>query len=204
MKRTKSINLGRMRKTTDRLSLKPISLAIASITLAACSDTRQASVFRDANECSFQNPGLEEECQIAYEEALKDASDTAPKYQSRRECEAEFGNNACTNYNASSGSMFMPAMAGFMFARALDRNRYNHSPVFTSYNSRSPFYGDWVTADGYRYGSNRHSTITVGNKAFKPKPKVTRTMSRGGFGSTVSAKSSWGGKKSSFKGGWGG
>ena len=194
-----------MRKTSRRFNLKPISLAIASITLAACSDTRQATVFKDLDHCSIQNPGLEQECQAAYEQALEKAADTAPKYQNRRDCENEFGNNTCTNYRASSsGSIFMPMMAGFMFSRALDRNRYDNAPVFTSSNYRSPFYGDWVSSDGYRYGSNRKSSVTVGNKAFNPKPKVTRTMSRGGFGSTVAAKSSWSGKSSRSKGSWGG
>jgi len=38
----------------------------------------------------------------------------------------------------------------------------------------------------------------VSKKAFEPKPAVKRTISRGGFGSKVAAKSNWG--KSS---GWG-
>ena len=90
MKRTKSINLDRMRKASRRFSLKPISLAIASITLAACSDTREASVFKDVNDCANQNPTLEQECRAAYEEALAKAEKTAPKYTSKRDCEIEF------------------------------------------------------------------------------------------------------------------
>ncbi|MGL6117921.1 DUF1190 domain-containing protein, partial [Plesiomonas sp.] len=35
------------------------------------------------------------------------------------------------------------------------------------------------------------------NNALKSKPATTRTISRGGFGSTVEAKSNWGSKESS-------
>lgn len=207
MKRTKSINLERMRKVSRQFHLAPLSVAFAGMTLAGCSDTRKAVVFTDVEQCTAENPDLEQECRAAYEEALAKAEKTAPKYRSMRDCESDFGSHTCINTQSSqSSNIFMPAMAGFMFARAIDNNRYanryENNPVFTSNAYRSPLYGHWVSSDGYRYGSNRTRKVTVDSGAFKPKPKVTRTMSRGGFGSTVAAKSSWGG--SSSRGGWGG
>ncbi|UZE97347.1 DUF1190 family protein [Alkalimarinus alittae] len=203
MKRTKSINLDRMRKVSRQLHLAPLGVAFASMTLAGCSDSRKAVVYTNVDQCTAENPELEQECRAAYEDALAKAEKTAPKYRSMRDCESDFGSHTCVNNQTSqSSSIFMPAMAGFMFARALDHNRYDNNPVFTSNAYRSPLYGHWVSSDGYRYGSNRSRKVEVGSDAFKPKPKVTRTMSRGGFGSTVAAKSSWGGSKS--RGGWGG
>ena len=49
---------------------------------------------------------------------------------------------------------------------------------------------------------NRRRSMRVSEKSLKPKPTVSKTMSRGGFGSSVRAKSSWG--SSTKKGGWGG
>ncbi|ABC33236.1 predicted integral membrane protein [Hahella chejuensis KCTC 2396] len=209
MKRTKEINLDRMKKNGQSFLLRPITVAVAGVTLTACSDTREAQVYKDMSECINENPSYASECEAAYQQALKRATETAPKYMSMRDCEAEFGANACTSYQGSSGqSWFMPAMAGFMFAKILDSNRrYDYQPVFTSYYRGSPFYGSWVTSDGYRYGSTYNRKVTVDNKAFQPKPAVTRTISRGGFGSTVNAKSSWSSSSkssSSSRSSWGG
>ncbi|AJQ92073.1 DUF1190 domain-containing protein [Gynuella sunshinyii] len=206
MKRTRAINLDRMRKSRSSHAVKPLALAIATTTLVACSSKEEAIVYRDVNQCIEQNPSNEAACQAAYQEALQKAQDSGPKYNTRSDCEVDFGANNCTPYNASGHSWFMPAMAGFMLANLLDRNNYRSAPLYTSYSYGSPAYGRWTTVDGNVYGSSRsYGSVRVDNDAFKSKPKVTRTISRGGFGSTVSAKSSWGGSsKSSSRSSWGG
>ncbi|MCG8614236.1 MAG: DUF1190 domain-containing protein [Pseudomonadales bacterium] len=213
MKRTRFINLERMRKAPERnvfrakpgFRAKPLCLALAGVTLASCSDTEEVVVYRNLHDCKLQNPELQEQCETAYQEALSKAASSAPKYLSRSDCEDEFGANTCVSYRSESNiDWFMPAMAGFLFAKALDRpNYYRTQPMFTSYSYHSPMRGHWTTSDGYRYGSVKDRRVTVDPKAFKPKPKVSKTISRGGFGSKVAAKSSWGGS-SSKSGGWGG
>ena len=88
-----------------------------------------------------------------------------------------------------------------MLGQMLDGRRYS-SPVYTGYGN---LYGGYYGADGKRYGdysrNSRVSNVKVDPDAFKSKPRVTRTISRGGFGSKAAAKSSWGGSRS---GGWGG
>lgn len=205
MKRTRQINLQRMRKSPRRFLLKPLTAAIAGVILSSCSDSpREAKVYANEEECINNQPELVDECKAAYQDALDKAAQTAPKYNRRYDCEAEFGRNACVPHQSSTGSSwFMPAMAGYMFARALDRpNYYYREPMFTSYSSGSRYRDRWITADGRNYGSRFRSTVRADNSTFKPKPKVTRTISRGGFGSKVAAKSSWGGSRS--RGGWGG
>jgi uncharacterized protein YgiB involved in biofilm formation len=207
MKRTKNINLARMKKNSRRCLIGTISVAVVGLTFSGCSDTREADIFKDKAECINQNPSYAADCEAAYQQALATATETAPKYESLEECQAEFGPKVCTNYQSSSGnSWFMPAMAGFMFARVMDSGRrYNYQPVFTSNRGSSPFYGSWLTSDGYSYGSTHSRRVTVDDKAFQPKPAVTRTISRGGFGSTVAAKSSWSSSsRSGSRGGWGG
>jgi uncharacterized protein YgiB involved in biofilm formation len=203
MKRSQSINIERMRKSRKRFSLKPLALAIAATTMVACDSVREAKIYRDAEHCIQENPDLSDECETAYQKAKAEASRSGPKYQSESICESEFGRDNCVPYRSADGhSWFMPAVAGFLLAKALERNNYEASPLYTSYSRYSPGYGQWTTVDGSRYGQRRYGSINVSGDTFKPKPAVTKTISRGGFGSTVSAKSSWGG--SSFRGGWGG
>jgi uncharacterized protein YgiB involved in biofilm formation len=203
MKRSQSINVDRMRKFRKRFSVKPLTLAIAATTLVACDSVRDAKIYRDAAHCIEENPDLSEKCEAAYQKAKAEASRSSPKYRTESICESEFGLDNCIPYRSSDGhNWFMPAVAGFLLAKALDRNDYESSPLFTSYSRYSSGYGQWTTIDGSRYGQRRYGSIKVAGDTFKPKPAVTNTISRGGFGSTVSAKSSWGG--SSFRGGWGG
>lgn len=202
MKRSKSINLDRMRKT-KLTPLKPLSVVVAASAMVACDSPQQAQIYSDVEHCARENPTLREACEVAYQEAMVKAADSGPKYQTEDSCIAEFGVNNCVPYRATTGqNWFMPAMAGFMFARAIDRNGYHSAPLFTSFSRYSPVYNKWSTVDGNLYGRRRYGAVSVGSDVFKPKPVVTRTISRGGFGSTVSAKSRWSG--SSSRSGWGG
>ncbi len=166
LKRTKHIDLGRMRKG---FSVKPLALGVASVILSGCG-------------------GEKEDATI---------------YTSLEDCKHEFGPNQCQYVNNSSGSFFMPFMAGYMVSSLLSPNRYYSQPLYTSYSYNSPFRSRWITADGYVFdGDIRKRKYRVNKDVYKPKPTVNRTMKRGGFGSSVRAKSSWG--SSSRKGGWGG
>ncbi len=217
MKRTKSINLDRMRKVADRFRVKPIALGISAATLVlSCSSGRgvnEGEIFADLAACKAQYPQLAQECENAYQQALRVAEESGPKYASRSDCEIDFGARQCMNYRHGGNDWFMPAMAGFLFAQLLDSDRhYRAVPLYTSYSSHSPYYYRWSTVDGYSYGNYRYGRVKVHRDTFKPKPKVTKTIKRGGFGSRVAAKSKWGGsggskwgsKGSGSRSGWGG
>ncbi|WP_299073943.1 DUF1190 family protein [uncultured Paraglaciecola sp.] len=196
-KRSQSINLSAMRKS---FSVKPLALGIAAIFLSACGDQQEAQVFVNVSDCTNANPEYAAQCKAAYEDALKEAERTGPKYNTQRDCESEFGPNQCTR--SQSGSFFMPFMAGYMLSNIMSPRGYYSQPMFTSYSRHSSYRNRWIGADGYDFGDNRRRTLRVNEKSFKPKPTVTKTISRGGFGSSVRAKSSWG--SSSKRGGWGG
>ncbi len=198
-KRSKSINLTSMRKS---FSVKPLALGVAAIFLSACADKQEAAVFTSVNDCTNANPEFAEQCKTAYDDALKEAERTGPKYNSQRDCESEFGSNQCTTVRGQSGSFFMPFMAGYMLSNLMSPRGYSSQPMFTSYSRNSSYRNRWIGADGYDFGDNRRRTMRVSEKSLKPKPTVNKTMSRGGFGSSVRAKSNWG--SSSRKGGWGG
>jgi uncharacterized protein YgiB involved in biofilm formation len=204
MKRTKSINLDRMRKSAVRLKLKPLVIGIAAFSLAGCGDSRKADIYSSVEHCNNDNPNSGAMCEKAYETALAKSAKEGPKYLTKYDCTADFGRQNCVPYQSSNGaSLFMPAVAAFALAQAVkgDKKEHQSSPLYTSSYYGSSFYNRWSTVDG-RTLKKQYGTHTVNGDTFKTKPTVTKTMSRGGFGSTVAAKSSWGGSGS--KGGWGG
>lgn len=199
-KRSEHINLGQMRK---HFYAKPLAVGVASVFLAACGEEKQdATVYLNPADCAKDHPDFVEQCQAAYEQALEEAKRTGPKYDNERTCESEFGNNQCHQVQSNTGSFFMPFMAGYMVSNLLSPNRYGYQPMFTSYNPYSPYRYRWIGAGGYDYGDVKKRNYRVRPDAFKPKPTVTKTMRRGGFGSTVRAKSSWGSSRTSKS--WGG
>ena len=100
--------------------------------LAGCEKSDETvSLYQNADDCSAANPGKSAECTTAYNNALKEAERTAPKYATREDCVAEFGEGQCQQAPAqagmapenqaqaqqSSGSFWMPLMAGYMMGR---------------------------------------------------------------------------------------
>lgn len=200
-KRTKTINLHQMRKA---FRLKPLSIGIASILLSACGrETEESMIYSSVDECKNANPDALAQCETAYQQALEEHKRTGPKYNSEYDCEYEFGPNQCRNVSTNQGSFFMPFMAGYMVSQLLQPRPYYSQPIYTSFSRHSPYRSRWMTADGYVFdGDIRKRKYYTSKSMYEPKPTVNRTIKRGGFGSSVRAKSSWGSSRSS--GGWGG
>ena len=203
MKRTKQINHASFRKSWGARHLTPVALAVtAVIMLAGCEQTDESvSMYQNADDCSSANPGKSEQCTVAFNKAKEEAVKTAPKYASREDCVAEFGEGQCqqtpaqagvtTNAeNQSSGSFWMPLMAGYMMGRMMSGGMGQQQPLFSSKNPASPANGKFVDAAGKSYGpavSGR--TMTVPKTAMAPKPATTSTVTRGGFGESVAKQS---------------
>lgn len=197
MKRSRQVITSRMRKSWCVATPAVTVAAIAFLT--GCSDAKEMNIYSTVDDCIGDNPEYSTQCRAAYQDALATADSTAPKYNTRAECGSEFGNETCVQ--SAQNNWFMPAMAGFMFGQMLNNRPYNQ-PVFSSTNPRSRYYGGWTSSDGYSYGKkSARSKVSVPSAHLKEKPAVTRTISRGGFGSKAAAKSSW--SRSSSKS-WGG
>lgn len=206
MKRSSFLDLNSMRKRTRSFMLAPISLAVM---VGCSSDSAETVKFVESiDDCTANTTLSEGECEAAYEQAVLDAQATAPRYRMESDCMSEFGQ--CEQ----RGGFFVPLMAGYIVAEIIDevgdayerKHRYKHSYPTYLYQGRGQFRNKFMTADGAVIGSPGKNSYRVNRDVLKPKPKVTRTISRGGFGSTASAKSSWGSSKSkgySSKG-WGG
>ncbi|WGV99912.1 DUF1190 domain-containing protein [Vibrio sp. YMD68] len=202
MKRSQRVILPSMKKDWSKINIAPFTVAVGVVVIAGCSDSdpsNDAYIYSGIDDCSESNPGYAEQCRAAYEEALDEAARTAPRYMSEDDCRAEFREEGC--FQPRNTSWFVPAMGGFLFSRALSGSRgYYSEPIYR-------YGGSWYSTDGRSYGSyrNGYKKIKIKTSEMKKKPAVTRTMSRGGFGSTVSAKSSWSKSKSSAgKSSWGG
>lgn len=207
MKRTKHIDLTILRKNTPvRFFSAPLALAVATV-IAGCQPQKEYQLVQSTSSCVENTELTLEQCEAAYQNALKEAERTAPKYASRYNCETEFD-----NCQQSSSGVWLPLMAGFMVARALDNvgdnasaRRYGraqyYNPVFHYSGNRRGLKDKLMLADGRVIGIPGKRNYKLNPTVTKPRPTVTRTVSRGGFGSTASAKSNWGGSRS---GGWGG
>ena len=97
MKRTKNIKHASFRKSWSARHLTPVALAVTAVfMLAGCEQSDETvSLYQNADDCSAANPSKSAECTTAYNNALKEAERTAPKYASREDCVAEFGEGQC-------------------------------------------------------------------------------------------------------------
>jgi uncharacterized protein YgiB involved in biofilm formation len=199
MKRTKSINHAMFRKSWGARHLTPVALAVTAVfMLAGCEQSDETvSMYQNAEDCSSANPGKSAECTTTYNNALKEAERTAPKYASREDCVAEFGEGQCqqapvapenqAQAQQSGGSFWMPLMAGYMMGRMMGGGAgYAQQPLFSSRNPASPAYGQYTDAGGKSYGAAQPGrSATVPKTAMAPKPATTTTVTRGGFGDSV-------------------
>ncbi|BCQ33294.1 MULTISPECIES: DUF1190 family protein [Erwiniaceae] len=200
MKRTKQINHASFRKSWSARHLTPVALAVSAVfMLAACEQADETvSMYQNADDCSAANPGKSAQCTTAFNSAKEEAVKTAPKYATREDCVAEFGEGQCqqapaqagvgtTNAESqSSGSFWMPLMAGYMMGRMMGGGMGQQQPLFSSKNPASPANGKFVDASGKSFGAATSGrTMTVPKTALAPKPATTSTVTRGGFGESV-------------------
>lgn len=216
MKRTRSIDLSRYRKTgssrlersgaTALVSTALLSGVLSStLGLSGCSnnDTTVADIYLDAEHCIENNPEQEDACRASYTDAVTESERTAPKYATQQDCEAEFGSENCQSVErAEGGSFFMPLMAGYMLGQLMNGQRRAVSPLYSSSRPDSPMYQRWTGADGQTYGRATPGQVRVPSDALKPKPTQMNTLQRGRFGAAVARKTAL--QRSSFRSSWGG
>ena len=87
MKRTNNIQHAAFRKSWGARHLTPVALAVTAVfMLAGCEKTDETvTLYQNADDCSAANPGKSAECKTTFDNALKEAERTAPKYASRED-----------------------------------------------------------------------------------------------------------------------
>ena len=201
-KRTSQVNLDGFRKQKKSFRLKPLAAIVASaLILAACGDNTQeqmeeVSMYRNVEECVRYNPDAKSLCETTFAQATQEAIDTAPRFATREDCVAEFGEAGCqaapvNQENAtaqqSSGSMWMPLMAGFLFGKMMGGGFNAHKPLYSPQNG--PNKGSMFDASGKNFGSAAPGTKFKVNPSDMKPGQPGQTMRRGGFGQMVSKQS---------------
>lgn len=175
-----------------------VIVGAASFALAGCREEQvDAQAFPDLQSClSAAGTGslfTEEQCRTAFDEAVALNAETAPRYDSREVCEAQYGVGNCAAEvqatGGGSGSIFMPLLAGYLIGNMLGGGRGVASQPL--YRTSS---GGFTNPAGTATYANNTGAAKLGQSAFTKapttlgKPPLTKAtaLSRGGFGSSGS------------------
>jgi len=163
--------------------------------LTACDDastgaeeavTRQG--FYTSVDACERDGNTKETCEHAAQTADTAHSTSAPRYKTREECIAEFG-EMCTEHR-QEGGFWMPLMTGFLISQMLSPGRpaayLGSSPIYTS---RSGQYVQSFRNAGPGVGGATGARM----RPIDVTPNRAITVSRSGFGSMSAARSGWGG-----------
>lgn len=168
MKRSKSIAL--------------VMMGASTIILSACGEPEvDAAVYENLQQCIDDPMITRDQCETAFKTAETRHSMVAPKYNSKADCEADFGSERCESapYRASGGgSIFMPLMMGYMMGSMIGgRSSVVSQPLYRSADDSKNF----RTADNRKVGAATGATKVARSATKRPTVK-SRTVSRGGFG----------------------
>ncbi len=131
-------------------------------------------------------------CEKAYADAVQSQYRDGPRFNSLSDCQTQYSYDQCHYVQTPSGGWFMPALAGFMIGRALSDHHGFYNYGYTGY-------GGGYGVPLYRSRADRGMWRSPGGDSFSPEARgparvnVAETLSRGGFGMSSAARSSWGG-----------
>ena len=165
-------------KRSTRIAL--VMMGTSALTLTACEEPRtDAAIFETVEQCVAEQGLTAEQCYGEFDAARVQHAKVAPKYNSRADCEADFGPEGCETSpyrNRSGGGIFMPLMAGFMMGQMMGGRAYTQ-PLYRSQDDRKAF----RTADNRSVGDKIGRTQVSQRAAGRPAQKLY-TQQRGGFG----------------------
>jgi uncharacterized protein YgiB involved in biofilm formation len=175
--------------------------AAGTMSLTACGDEPMAEgqVFATVAECVAAGTP-QGECQEAYNQALADNANDAPRFESQDLCEGEFGTGQCQE-RAEAGSRFwVPLLGGFLIANAVDididrKKKRKYAPIYMSRANGNYYYGGSNYGPMSRTGSGRYGfdSATLNRPVSAPRVQSRADIaSRGGFGGRASSRSSGG------------
>ncbi len=184
-------------KRSRSVALTTLTATAGTLALSACGDEPmvEGQVFSTVAECVAAGTD-QNECQNAYNQALADNNNDAPRFESRELCEGEFGQNECQPRTDGGGSFWVPLLAGFVIANAIDdididRRKRKYAPIYRSRSNGNYYYGGsnygpmTRTASG-RYGFDRG---TLDRPVSAPRVQSRADIaSRGGFGGRASSR----------------
>jgi len=179
-------------------ALTLVLMAPIPVLLAGCEDPpddmTKKGFYTDIAACE-KDGNAHDVCQRAMDGANQAHATNAPKFRTKEECIAEFG-EICREREHESG-FFSPLMTGFLLSQLLSPGRpVSYLDSYPIYRLRNGGYTQYDPVGGVSggggytsYGSSARSYHSV-----SVTPNRAVTVSRSGFGSVASARSGWGGK----------
>lgn len=176
----------------------------AALALSACDggdavEQTEAKIFPSVESCQVEFTA--EECAKAFEQSRQLHLQNAPRFADMNACEAQMGPGACqpmalAQPDGTVSNVFVPALMGFMLARALQPNpAYGYGG---GYYMPRPIYidnGGFMRSGGTEVGrwsgsresfsrSSVPSTVKTPVSRSGQVGQPSRTTNRGGFGSS--------------------
>jgi uncharacterized protein YgiB involved in biofilm formation len=198
----------RRRKRTQRIWLTLAGLGAGSVFLyeliAPGSRAVATDFYGTREQCSAAGKYSASDCARFFDDAAAEQRQSAPRYASRADCEAEFS-NGCAALPAelgASANLFVPAVAGLLVGGALaagataprplpvydDCSRREGPDCSRNSGSGGTYTGGgrvYHTASGYRV-ETASTSATVDSRALST-PAPSATLARGGFGARAAA-----------------
>jgi uncharacterized protein YgiB involved in biofilm formation len=159
-----------------------LMVPVAGVSLSACvqEPAAPAVVYETLADCQDAGVLTREECQASLDQAKALHSETAPKFDSRAACEADYGQGQC---QTTSSGFFMPAMMGFLAGQLL--NRGAGAAQLSPRVPAQPLYKKRDDANGFSTGTGAFVSRNTGPVMVQPKtvqPQPGRLVQRNGFG----------------------
>lgn len=202
-KRTSTMNKSRFRKVPTTIKYYKVSLLFliigSTFVLSGCDyfnkEDTQLNVYNSVQSCQQQanTIDLKNKCNTDYKNALAKNESVAPKFNSQKDCEQQYGTSQCTNSNTNNintGSTYwIPLMQGF----SSSYGSYSSQPLYSSKQPQSQMYNKFVDAKGNSFGRYGTSGVaSIHESTFHSTSSHSSTSVRGGFGSTASSHASVG------------
>ncbi len=195
-------------RTTKRsrgVALTTLTATAGTLTLTGCGDEPmvEGQVFPTVAACVAAGTP-QGECQEAYNQALADNENDAPRFESQDLCEGEFGSGQCQQRFAGGGgggNFWVPLLGGFVIANAIDdldfdrKKKRRYAPIYMSRANGNYYYGGSNYGPMSRTSSGRYGFApdTLNRPVSAPRVQSRSDIaSRGGFGGRASSRSSGG------------
>lgn len=172
-------------------SVMLLSMGVSALALTACGeDQSDALLYQSVQQCLADGKVSREDCLKGAREAKQQHAAVAPKYRSKADCEADFGEGKCETApyrTTAGGSVFMPLLVGYMMGRTLGGGArgFGGQPLYRSKDDPKNF----RTADNKSVGA-RTGAVKVPRSTTAAPARKLYTMRRGGFGASGRSLSS--------------
>lgn len=150
-----------------------------------------ALIYGNDGECAAQGLRPEAECAAEYRAALASYAASAPRYETREDCERHHGPSGCTMPEADTPGIaaFVPVMAGYMMGRTAAQGLptqplYRHAPEEEQVSFAGGGGGYCTGAGGTVWRASGGTAARVPSTVARTTTATPRTISRGGFGGT--------------------